>query len=108
MQVSKQDQVRPQKAVFRAFGFLHLDDHVGLSPDVFGGQNDGGAGGPVFVVGNRTAFAGKRLHKDPVTGLPQCCYSTRHYANTCLVVLNFFRHSDCHTSIVTPKARGGG
>ena len=94
--IGEEHQAVAEEAIFLLDRLLHLDDHVGIAPDVVGGADDLRAGGLVFVVGEGGEFARVGFDQHLVPGLGQRLHARRGDADAALMVFDFLRHSDDH------------
>jgi len=96
MEVRKQDQARPEVRVFGRLRFLHLDDQIGLTPNLGGIEQDFRACVHVFAVGDGTAGARLRFHQHAMAGFTQRGYAARNQPDARFVIFNFFGDANYH------------
>ena len=108
MEVGKQRECRPEITNLAWLWFFHLDDDVGLAPDVAGRLDEDSSGTGVFVVGDRAAFTRPGLHQNLVAGLTQGPHTARHERGAGFPVLDFRRYADDHGNTSHLLDSGGG
>ena len=71
MQIGEQDQAGAEVRIFGRLRLLHLDDEIGLAPNLGGAGKDLGARVDIFAVGDGTAGAGLGFDEHAMAGFTQ-------------------------------------
>src|SRR4029453_13777252 len=96
MQVGEQHLVLAEPVELLGDRLLHLEDEVGLAPDLVGGLEHGGPGLLELLVGDGAAQPGALLDHDPVAGVGQLADADRRDRDPVLVVLELPRDANVH------------
>jgi hypothetical protein len=96
VQIGKENQARTKVGVFGGLRLLDLHHQAGLVPYLRGILQNVRARLHVLPIGDRTAFAGVRLHHYVVPRLAQGGNTAGHQPDARLVILHFLGNTDNH------------
>ena len=100
VEISEDQLPLSDKRIFRLDGLFDLDNHVGVSVNVFDSGENGCSHFDVLFIGESAVFTCRVLNSDGVSVLDEFSYSGWCHADSILVVLDFFWDSNFHFSSI--------